>query len=101
MAEGTIKKIVSDRGFGFISGEDGKEYFFHRSAIANFDALRGGERVSFEPASGRQAWVHLARGAIELNGEKLSAGDGASVSGERVLSLQGVEPAEVLLFDLA
>ena len=48
MAEGTIKKIVPDRGFGFISGEDGKEYFFHRSAIANFDALRGGERVSFE-----------------------------------------------------
>jgi cold shock protein len=48
MAEGTIKKIVADRGFGFISGEDGKEYFFHRSAIANFDALRGGERVSFE-----------------------------------------------------
>ena len=48
MAEGTIKKIVADRGFGFISGEDGKEYFFHRSAIANFDALRGGERVQFE-----------------------------------------------------
>lgn len=48
MAEGTIKKIVADRGFGFISGEDGKEYFFHRSAVANFDALRGGERVSFE-----------------------------------------------------
>src|SRR5262245_32196659 len=48
MAEGTIKKIVADRGFGFISADDGKEYFFHRSAIANFDALRGGERVSFE-----------------------------------------------------
>jgi len=48
MQTGTIKKLVSDRGFGFISADDGKEYFFHRSAIANFDALRGGERVSFE-----------------------------------------------------
>ncbi|MDP9247861.1 MAG: cold shock domain-containing protein, partial [Candidatus Dormibacteraeota bacterium] len=45
MPEGTIKKIVADRGFGFIASEDGKEYFFHRSAIDNFDSLRGGERV--------------------------------------------------------
>ena len=51
MAEGTIKKIVADRGFGFISGEDGKEYFFHRTGLdtsVNFDSLAGGERVSFE-----------------------------------------------------
>jgi len=48
MPEGTIKKIVADRGFGFIASEDGKEYFFHRSAIDNFDSLRGGERVSFD-----------------------------------------------------
>ena len=48
MPEGTIKKIVSDRGFGFIAADDGKEYFFHRSAIAKFDTLRGGERVTFE-----------------------------------------------------
>ena len=45
--------------------------------------------------------MQVARGSIELNGQKLSAGDGASASGERVLTLQGVEPAEVLLFDLA
>ena len=31
MATGTIKKLVSERGFGFIQAEDGKEYFFHRS----------------------------------------------------------------------
>ena len=67
-----------------------------------YGALLGkGERVSFEPPSGRHAWVHVARGAIELNGRKLSAGDGAAVSNERVVTLQGIEPAEVLLFDLA
>ncbi len=48
MAEGTIKKIVPDRGFGFIASDDGKEYFFHRSAVDNFDALQGGEKVTFE-----------------------------------------------------
>lgn len=51
MPSGTIKKIVSDRGFGFIAAEDGVEYFFHRSGVddsVNFDSLRGGEAVSFE-----------------------------------------------------
>ena len=48
MPNGTIKKLVSDRGFGFIAGDDGKEYFFHRSATADFDRLVGGEQVTFE-----------------------------------------------------
>jgi CspA family cold shock protein len=51
MTTGTIKKVVADRGFGFIAAEDGKEYFFHRSGVVaplDFDQLAGGERVSFE-----------------------------------------------------
>jgi cold shock protein len=48
---GTIKKVQSDRGFGFIAAEDGEEYFFHRSGLdpsLNFDSLAGGEAVTFE-----------------------------------------------------
>ena len=51
MATGTIKRVISDRGFGFIGGEDGKEYFFHRNeldASLDFDRLAGGETVSFD-----------------------------------------------------
>jgi CspA family cold shock protein len=51
MPTGTIKKLVSDRGFGFIAAEDGREYFFHRTGLdsaVNFDSLAGGERVTFE-----------------------------------------------------
>ena len=51
MNKGTIKKLVADRGFGFIVAEDGKEYFFHRSGVdstLNFDSLRGGETVAFD-----------------------------------------------------
>lgn len=54
MATGTIRKLVSDRGFGFITAEDGKDYFFHRdglSAAMDFDRLIGGEHVSFEVES--------------------------------------------------
>lgn len=55
MATGTIKRVISDRGFGFILGEDGKEYFFHRDGLTpsvDFDRLVGGESVSFEVESG-------------------------------------------------
>ncbi|MGH2474643.1 MAG: cold-shock protein [Candidatus Limnocylindrales bacterium] len=51
MATGTIKRVVSDRGFGFIAGEDEKEYFFHRDGLdssLDFDRLVGGETVEFE-----------------------------------------------------
>ncbi len=51
MTTGTIKKVVADRGFGFIAAEDSKEYFFHRSGVdssVDFDRLVGGERVTFE-----------------------------------------------------
>ena len=51
MPTGTIKKLVSDRGFGFIAAEDGREYFFHRTGLdssVNFDSLAGGERFNFE-----------------------------------------------------
>jgi cold shock protein len=50
MATGTIKRIVPERGFGFIAADDSKEYFFHRSALdgsLDFDQLRGGEKVEF------------------------------------------------------
>ena len=50
MATGTIKKVVADRGFGFIAAEDGKEYFFHRGGLEaslEFERLVGGERVEF------------------------------------------------------
>jgi len=48
---GTIKKVVADRGFGFIAAEDAKEYFFHRNSLdssLDFDRLVGGEHVTFE-----------------------------------------------------
>jgi len=51
VATGTIKKVVADRGFGFITADDAKEYFFHRNSLdssLDFDRLVGGEKVEFE-----------------------------------------------------
>jgi CspA family cold shock protein len=51
---GTIKRLVSDKGFGFVAARDGSEYFFHQSACdgVTFDELREGEPVTFQTGSG-------------------------------------------------
>jgi len=48
---GTIKKLVRDRGFGFIRDTEGREYFFHESAVRDtrFTDLTEGATVEFDP----------------------------------------------------
>ena len=50
MHKGTIKKLIRDRGFGFISDTDGREVFFHQSSLleVQFDALKEDQNVEFE-----------------------------------------------------
>jgi CspA family cold shock protein len=51
---GTIVRLVSDKGFGFIQASDRSEYFFHQSACngVRFDELREGQAVTFEKGQG-------------------------------------------------
>lgn len=53
MAEGTIKKLISEKGFGFIEGERG-ELFFHHSAVegTSFETLKEGQKVSYTEGRG-------------------------------------------------
>ena len=52
--KGTIKRIIRERGFGFISAEDGSEVFFHRSALkdVDFDTLEESCNVEFDLETG-------------------------------------------------
>jgi len=51
---GTIKRLVSEKGFGFVAASDGSEYFFHQSACngCQFDSRREGQAVTFEKGQG-------------------------------------------------
>jgi CspA family cold shock protein len=51
---GTIKRLVSDKGFGFIAPGGDPEYFFHQSACSGmrFDELRESQAVTFEVGRG-------------------------------------------------
>jgi cold shock protein len=53
MPQGTIKKLISDKGFGFIAGQRG-ELFFHHSAVqgTTFEALHEGQTVSYDEGRG-------------------------------------------------
>lgn len=53
MPQGKIKKLISDKGFGFIEGERG-DMFFHHSAVEDttFEELREGQMVEFEVGQG-------------------------------------------------
>lgn len=48
---GTVKRLVRDRGFGFIRDGAGNEWFFHRSGAQAFDNLSEGDRVTFDEES--------------------------------------------------
>jgi cold shock protein len=53
MPQGTIKKVIADKGFGFISGERG-DLFFHSSSVegTTIEALRVGQNVTYEEGRG-------------------------------------------------
>jgi CspA family cold shock protein len=57
MPSGTIKKLVQDKGFGFIRGDSGEEVFFHHSTVANrgFDDLTEGQKVEYTVEQGQSS----------------------------------------------
>lgn len=85
---------------GSRDGRDGS-VTIHQDVDLYATLLDEGDSVTHELRPGRHAWVQVARGQIRLNGTVLKEGDGAAISKEESLTLDGVVSAEVLLFDLA
>ena len=72
----------------------------HQDARIYAALIDGNERATHALRPGRRAYVHLARGKVQVNGVALSAGDAAQASGVERIELLAGEAAEVLLFDL-
>jgi len=55
MAKGTIRRLITDRGFGFIQSEDGTDLFFHRNELeeVDYNSLAEGQPVEYEIGRGR------------------------------------------------
>jgi redox-sensitive bicupin YhaK (pirin superfamily) len=74
----------------------------HADARLYAGLFREGERASLALPAGRNAWVQVARGTLRVNGQPMNAGDGAALSSEPHVTLEGTtsNDAEVLVFDL-
>ena len=81
------------------SGRDGS-LRINQDADLWLARFSNGETVTHELKPKRHAWIHVAEGNVELNGQRLAAGDGVAVSDESKLELAGKGKAQVLLFDL-
>ncbi len=81
-------------------GSDGS-VTIHADASLRVGLFDGAERAELALDPARKAYVHVARGTIVANGQALKAGDALKLVGEALLTLQGGEQAEVLVFDLA
>lgn len=97
------KQFGLDGGLRVIASPDGRDGSLTLNQDVSIFAgrLPANQKANHTLANGRHAWVQVARGKVQLNGKELSAGDGAAISEEAAVSITAVEPAEVLLFDLA
>jgi redox-sensitive bicupin YhaK (pirin superfamily) len=73
----------------------------HADASLYAGLFDGGEAATLPLNPARKAYVHVARGTLAVNGEKLQKGDAALLANESSLTLADGQDAEVLVFDLA
>src|SRR3989338_7773152 len=89
---GTVKFYNRKKGFGFISGEDGNDYFVHFTALPRGLSLRDNDKVSFDPAEGDRG---LKAENVQLLQKASEQEDGQeAASAEEEASTEEEEPAQ-------
>jgi redox-sensitive bicupin YhaK (pirin superfamily) len=73
----------------------------HTDAVVYAGVFGAGERAQLDLKPVRHAWIQVARGKVRVNDRELSAGDGAAISQESQVRIEGIDDGEVLVFDLA
>jgi redox-sensitive bicupin YhaK (pirin superfamily) len=94
---------ASKRGrLRLVASPDGRDgsVTIHQDAYVYATLLDGAERVVHRPADGRKVYVHVARGAVSVNGHSLAAGDALKATDVAEVVLERGEGAEALLFGL-
>ncbi len=102
--EQTFFSVEERRGrLRLVASKDGRDgsVTIHQDAALYAALLAVGESVNHALAAGRHAYLHVARGVVDLNGVRFDAGDGAKIAEESDLRITAVADAEILFFDLA
>ena len=98
-----VDREAARRGFALLASKDGRDgsLQIHQDVDLWLALVEKGERRELRLRPNRHAWVHVARGSVVMSGASLAEGDGAAVSEAEAVTLDGVDSAEVLVFDLA
>jgi quercetin 2,3-dioxygenase len=86
-----------------IGSRDGREgsVTIHQDVDLYAGLFGAGERARLDLRPGRNAWVQVARGEVDVNGARLNAGDGAAITDAEAIEIEGRKGGEVLVFDMA
>ncbi len=97
------RELPSGTGIRALASADGGDGVMKLHADAGLYRVRltSGEEATQRLDSSRRGWLQVTRGTLSLNGEPLTAGDGAAIADEDELRFTAKEDAEALLFDLA
>jgi redox-sensitive bicupin YhaK (pirin superfamily) len=84
------------------SPQGGGPLKIHQDVQVLIGQVEAGGQLAHRVEPGRQAWVHVVRGAATVNGTSLATGDAADITGEPAVTIAAIDPnSEVLVFDLA
>jgi quercetin 2,3-dioxygenase len=88
--------------FRLIASPDGREgsVSMNQDALLYAGLFDGKEQAKLPLSAGRKGYVHVARGRVEVNGQRLNAGDALKLEGVKAVELRNGREAEVLVFDL-
>ena len=86
-----------------IGSRDGREgsITIHQDVNLYAGLFNDGESHSLRVGEGRHVWVQVIRGSLRVNGELLDGGDAAAIRETQAVTIEGVDAAEALVFDLA
>jgi len=102
-AQQTVSEADKLGKWAVAASKDGRNgsSVLHQDVTLNVATVRPGDTFGYDLAMGRGAWLHVATGAITVNGTRLDAGDAVAIENESRIDVIGVANGEVLLFDLA
>jgi redox-sensitive bicupin YhaK (pirin superfamily) len=94
------EKLNRLRLIGSRDGRDGS-LTIHQDVDLYASVLESGAQVSLDDVANRRVFVQVISGSLDVNGEKLAAGDGAQIRQEEFVSLVAAAESEFLLFNMA
>jgi len=104
---GYEQKVFADEeklnNLQLVASQDGRKgsVTIHQDVNLYASIIEQNNEVVYHVPAGRHVWLQVARGSVELNGNRLDSGDGTAVSNEDYLTITGKQKADVLIFDLA